>query len=81
MKKKWSIAMATVLASVMLLSACSTGKTDNSSSNSASNKGNTESKGKVDLTFTIWGDVNSGSVEQTLADEFNASHPNINVKF
>ncbi|HEY4391036.1 MAG TPA: sugar ABC transporter substrate-binding protein [Paenibacillus sp.] len=79
MKKKWSIAMATVLASVMLLSACSTGKTDNTSSNSGSN--NTGSKGKVDLTFTIWGDVNSGSVEQKLADEFNAAHPNINVKF
>ncbi|MBW7456743.1 sugar ABC transporter substrate-binding protein, partial [Paenibacillus sepulcri] len=36
---------------------------------------------KVKLTFTLWGDVNSGANEQTLADEFNAAHPNIEVKF
>ncbi|MCM3042153.1 sugar ABC transporter substrate-binding protein [Paenibacillus motobuensis] len=79
MKKKLSITLAAVLSSVLLLSACSTGgNTANSGNSSAGNSG---SKEKVHLTFTTWGDVNSSSSEQKLADEFNASHPNIEVKF
>ncbi|GGF90499.1 ABC transporter substrate-binding protein [Paenibacillus aceti] len=80
MKKKWSIAMATILSSVLLLSACSSGgNAANTGSNGAA--GNSGSKEKVQLTFTTWGDVNSSSSEQKLADEFNAAHPNIEVKF
>lgn len=77
MKKTWSITAAGVLASAMLLSACSAG---NDTSNNASS-GNGGGKDKVQLTFTTWGDVNSGSTEQKLADAFNAAHPDIQVKF
>ncbi|MFC3745575.1 ABC transporter substrate-binding protein [Paenibacillus sp. GCM10012306] len=77
MKKTVSMKVAGVLAGVMLLSACSAGNT-NTDNNASS--GNTGGK-KVQLTFTTWGDVNSGSSEQQLADEFNAAHPDIEVKF
>ena len=73
--KKVSLALVTVLAASMALTACGS---SNTSGNTGSNVKNEE---KVKLTFSIWGDVNSGRVEQQLADEFNKSHPNIEVKF
>jgi multiple sugar transport system substrate-binding protein len=78
MKKTWSIKVATVMASVLLLSACSTGNTNTGNNASSGNAGGKE---KVQLTFTTWGDVTSGSSEQQLADEFNKAHPDIEVKF
>ncbi|MFF2909794.1 ABC transporter substrate-binding protein [Paenibacillus sp. NPDC057934] len=77
MKKTVSMKVASVLAGVMLLSACSAGNTNTGNNASSGNAGGK----KVQLTFTTWGDVTSGSSEQQLADEFNAAHPDIEVKF
>ncbi|MFF2016607.1 ABC transporter substrate-binding protein [Paenibacillus sp. NPDC058177] len=77
MKKTVSMKIASVLAGVMLLSACSAGNTNTGNNESSGNAGGK----KVQLTFTTWGDVTSGSSEQQLADEFNAAHPDIEVKF
>ncbi|OBZ19045.1 ABC transporter substrate-binding protein [Bacillus sp. FJAT-27264] len=77
MKKTVSMKVASVLAGVMLLSACSAGNTNTGNNESSGNAGGK----KVQLTFTTWGDVTSGSSEQQLADEFNAAHPDIEVKF
>ncbi|WP_179032509.1 ABC transporter substrate-binding protein [Paenibacillus kribbensis] len=69
--KKGSIGLIMILVLSMLLSACS----------SESNTGTGSSGDKVKLTFTVWGDVNSGADEVKLAEQFNAAHPNIEVKF
>ncbi|WP_068505206.1 ABC transporter substrate-binding protein [Paenibacillus kribbensis] len=69
--KKGSIGLIMILVLSMLLSACSSG----------SSAGTGSSGDKVKLTFTVWGDVNSGADEVKLAEQFNAAHPNIEVKF
>ncbi|MBT2291227.1 sugar ABC transporter substrate-binding protein [Paenibacillus albidus] len=81
MQKKWSYKIAAVLAGVMMLSACSSGGANNNAGSSTGTENAGNSKDKVKLTFSIWGDVNTGAVEQQLADEFNAAHPDIEVKF
>ncbi|GGD80540.1 ABC transporter substrate-binding protein [Paenibacillus nasutitermitis] len=77
MKKTGLFSLAAVLILTLLVSACSSNGGNSNGDNSGS-KGNKE---KVKLTFTLWGDVNSGASEQQLADEFNAAHPDIEVKF
>ncbi|MFD1177658.1 ABC transporter substrate-binding protein [Paenibacillus puldeungensis] len=78
MKKKWSATWALILMVALTLSACGGGN-----SGSGNGNGNQKSAGseKVNLTFSVWGDVASGSNEQQLADEFNKAHSNIQVKF
>lgn len=64
--KKGSASLVMMMILVFVLSACSSG-----GSNSAEGgKGE-----KVKLTFSVWGDVNSGADEVKLAEEFNAAHP------
>ncbi|OPG95328.1 ABC transporter substrate-binding protein [Chryseobacterium mucoviscidosis] len=70
--KKGSASLVMMLVLVLVLSACTSG-----GSNSAEG-GKAE---KVKLTFSVWGDVNSGADEVKLAEEFNAAHPDIEVKF
>jgi multiple sugar transport system substrate-binding protein len=90
MNKKGSISVASVLAGVVLLSACSSGGSASSTVPSQSPSAGTSASAstapsdngkKVELTFTVWGDVKSSAVEQELADQFNAAHSNIQVKF
>ncbi|MEC0236192.1 sugar ABC transporter substrate-binding protein [Paenibacillus kribbensis] len=69
--KKGSIGLIMILVLSMLLSACSSGSSTDTGS----------SGGKVKLTFTVWGDVNSSADEVKLAEQFNEAHPNIEVKF
>ncbi|OMF71469.1 ABC transporter substrate-binding protein [Paenibacillus glucanolyticus] len=74
MKKnwKWSTMLSMVIIAALALSACG-GKSGDS--------GNEAAGEKVNLTFTVWGDVNASANEQKLADEFNKAHPDIQVKF
>ncbi|MGG4340647.1 ABC transporter substrate-binding protein [Paenibacillus lautus] len=74
MKKnwKWSTMLSMVIIAALALSAC--GGNGGSSDKGAAGE-------KVNLTFTVWGDVSSGANEQQLADEFNKAHPDIQVKF
>ncbi|MEK3732488.1 MULTISPECIES: sugar ABC transporter substrate-binding protein [Paenibacillus] len=72
----WSKMINLVVMIPLVLTACGGGGGNSSSANDTSNEGQ-----KVHLTFTVWGDVNTGANEQQLADEFNKAHPNIQVKF
>lgn len=69
--KKRSFWVIMVLILSMVLSACSSGAGESSGG----------SNDKVKLTFSVWGDVNSGADEVKLAEQFNAAHPDIEVKF
>lgn len=71
--KKGSASLVMMLILVLVLSACSSSGGNN---NAEGGKGE-----KVKLTFSVWGDVNSGADEVKLAEEFNAAHPDIEVKF
>ncbi|MEG6590101.1 sugar ABC transporter substrate-binding protein [Paenibacillus barengoltzii] len=75
MRKKGYTTLVLVMIVALVLSACG-GKKDNAAGGDSGASG-----GKVNLTFTVWGDVNSGANEQQLADEFNAAHSDIQVKF
>lgn len=75
MNRKWSAAVILVMVAALVLSGCGGGK------GASGGRGAEGGKEKVNLTFSVWGDVNAGANEQKLADEFNAAHPDIQVKF
>ena len=89
MKKSYSIVLATLLSTSLLLSAC--GGNDNkggnaspapsdASSSEASAPADAGSGAKVTLSFWTLFDGGDGENMQTLIDEFNKSHPDIVVK-
>lgn len=69
--KKGSMSLVMILIAALVLSACSSG----------GNGAAKDSGDKVKLTFSVWGDIRAGADEVKLADEFNAAHPDIEVKF
>ncbi|WP_438348777.1 ABC transporter substrate-binding protein [Paenibacillus sp. FA6] len=78
--KKWTLLLVMMMMTTMVLSACSSGGNDNKKKEEGQVPPS-EKEEVVELKFTVWGDLTTGSVEQQLADEFNAAHKNINVKF
>jgi multiple sugar transport system substrate-binding protein len=95
MKKIWSFSLATLLSFALLLSACGGGGSNNnnaSSSPSASPSGDQSSAPasasassdtggeKVSLSFWTLFSGGDGDNMQALIDEFNKTHPNIQVK-
>ncbi|WP_018757686.1 ABC transporter substrate-binding protein [Paenibacillus terrigena] len=75
--KKWAILLVVTMMATLVLSACSSG----SSETKNESQSGTADQEKVQLKFTVWGDVASAGPEVKLTEEFNKSHPNIEVKF
>jgi len=82
--KKWTLLLVMIMMSTMVLSACSGSSSNNGKGNEKKEEVQvtpSEKEEVVELKFTVWGDLATGSPEQTLADEFNKAHKNIQVKF
>lgn len=89
MKKSFGFMLAIVLAVSLLLSACGGNNNGKSNSNaspdasggsSAAPSGDSGSGEKVNLSFWTLFDGGDGANMQALVDEFNKTHPNIQVK-